>query len=125
MPTRALKPCSKFGCAELSDAAYCPAHRRESRRYDAERPNSAARGYGAKWRKLRAFVLAREPLCRRCLANGRTTPATEVDHVKPKEQGGTDDSANLQGLCHQCHSIKTATEDGGFGLHTSAKGELR
>jgi 5-methylcytosine-specific restriction protein A len=24
---------------------------------------------------------------------------------------------NVQGLCHSCHSRKTATEDGGFGRH--------
>ena len=122
MSTRALRPCSKFGCAAVSDASYCPEHRRELRRYDSARANSNERGYGASWRKLRAFIIAREPLCRRCLANGRTTPATEVDHIKPKAQGGTDETENLQGLCHQCHSIKTATEDGGFGSHTSAKG---
>jgi 5-methylcytosine-specific restriction endonuclease McrA len=56
------------------------------------------------------------------LSERRTTWATEVDHIKPKAQGGTDESENVQGLCHQCHSIKTATEDGRFGLHTPAKG---
>jgi 5-methylcytosine-specific restriction protein A len=25
------------------------------------------------------------------------------------------DRSNWQGLCHPCHSAKTATEDGGFG----------
>jgi 5-methylcytosine-specific restriction protein A len=26
------------------------------------------------------------------------------------------DSSNWQPLCHECHSSKTAREDGGFGL---------
>lgn len=41
--------------------------------------------------------------------------ATDVDHIVPREQGGSDQWSNLQALCHSCHSKKTATEDGGFG----------
>ena len=36
--------------------------------------------------------------------------AVELDHIKPLHQGGTNDDANLQGLCVECHRIKTATE---------------
>ncbi|MHB0886869.1 MAG: HNH endonuclease [Bacillota bacterium] len=42
-------------------------------------------------------------------------PATDLDHRVSKRKGGTDDPANLQALCHQCHSAKTAREDGRFG----------
>jgi hypothetical protein len=64
------------------------------------------------WERLRQQVLARDRyLCQRCLAFGRVTRATEVDHVIPLEQGGReDDSRNCQSLCHDCHLIKTATE---------------
>lgn len=86
-----------------------------AKRQDRERGSSNARGYGYHWRKLRAVVLAEEPLCRACLARGRTTPAEHVDHITPKAEGGTDERTNLQALCRGCHSRKTATEDGGFG----------
>lgn len=38
--------------------------------------------------------------------------ATEVDHIKPKSQGGRDEWENLQALCKSCHSRKTAAELG-------------
>ena len=59
------------------------------------------------WRKLRKQVLAEEPLCRHCAAQGLTVPATEVDHMR----GAADNSRDaLQALCKPCHSIKTMAE---------------
>lgn len=69
-----------------------------------------ARGYGASWDRLRKVILAREPLCRTCTAQGRVTVATHVDHIKPKAKGGTDEERNLQPLCAPCHELKTAKE---------------
>jgi 5-methylcytosine-specific restriction protein A len=80
-------------------------------RPDSERGTAAQRGYGTEWRKLRAQVLARdEGLCQACLAAGRTTVAEQVDHVIPKAAGGTDDLANLQALCRECHDEKSRRE---------------
>ncbi len=73
---------------------------------------SAPRGYGARWRKLRGMILARDPFCQ---APGCHEWSTEVDHIKSRENGGTDHPDNLQGLCKPCHSRKTAIEDGGWG----------
>ena len=66
------------------------------------RPTAHERGYGAAWRRLRAEVLDDEPLCRVC---GRI--ATDVDHIRPKRRGGSDDRSNLQPLCKAHHSAKT------------------
>jgi 5-methylcytosine-specific restriction protein A len=44
---------------------------------------------------------------------GRVTVATEVDHVLPRSEGGTDDQANLQPICHPCHVAKTVARTGG------------
>jgi hypothetical protein len=64
---------------------------------------------GAKWQKLRAAVLHAEPLCRHCAARGLTVHATDVDHMN-----GADDNRmeSLQPLCHECHSRKTARDQG-------------
>lgn len=56
--------------------------------------------------RIRAQVLAEEPLCRVCLAKGRTTASEEVDHIIALEDDGTDDRENLQGICGECHKIK-------------------
>jgi 5-methylcytosine-specific restriction protein A len=75
------------------------------------RPSAAARGYGPRWRELRASVLAERPVCEEC---GRAA-ATDVDHVVARAKGGTDDLSNLRAYCHSCHSRKTCREDRGFG----------
>jgi 5-methylcytosine-specific restriction protein A len=96
-----------------------PTHRRSKQpqpsRSRYERGSSAARGYGAAWQRIRESVLLNEPLCRECCLHGITTAATEVDHIRAKAAGGTDDRDNLQPLCKTCHSRKTAREDGGYG----------
>lgn len=69
------------------------------------------RGYGSAWVKTRAVILKRDSgLCQPCLAQGRPTPATQVDHVKPKAKGGNDDHDNLQAICTACHDAKTERE---------------
>ena len=75
------------------------------------------RGYGAAWVKLRLTILNRDAyLCQHCLADGRPTTATDVDHIKPKAKGGTDDDDNLQSLCRPCHDAKTAADNQGASL---------
>lgn len=65
----------------------------------------------ARWRTLRKAQLQREPLCRRCQADARLTPASVVDHIKPVNQGGDFwDTANHQSLCQSCHQRKSAHE---------------
>lgn len=72
--------------------------------------SSTERGYGARWRKLRARILRDEPLCRICARNKRTVAAVTVDHILNKAQGGTDARSNLQPLCDACHTAKTQRE---------------
>lgn len=114
MPRRLAKPCAHPGCPELTRERFCPAHTRASRRrQDEVRGTAAARGYcSARWKKLREYVLAVQPLCQ---WPGCRAFATEVDHVIPKSDGGADEAGNLQGLCHHHHARKTALLDGGFG----------
>ena len=66
----------------------------------------------ARWHRVRANQLEREPLCRCCAELGRETPANEVDHIKPIVAGGAPfEAANLQSLCTPHHSFKTNNFD--------------
>lgn len=59
---------------------------------------------GAAWVRVRARVLARDHgVCGYCGA-----PATTVDHVVAKANGGTDDPSNLIACCKPCNSTKGA-----------------
>jgi len=82
-------------------------------RHDAQRPASSKRGYGAKWRATRRRFLAQQPLCAMCLAAGRYTPATLVDHITPVQSDADPNfyrPDNLQSLCRPCHAQKTAAD---------------
>lgn len=110
MPAKPPKPCPHPGCRELVTTGYCDAHKR-SWTSDKIRGNRHQRGYGTKWEKVRAGVLKRDSyLCQVCRMAGRTTPATEVDHIVPKARGGKDDALNLQAICSPCHKHKTAMD---------------
>ena len=117
-PRRPLRPCAHPRCPELVESGCCPPHqvkRQElARAVDRRRGSAASRGYGARWRRYREWFLERHPVC----ACGCEKPATDVDHIVPVS--GPDDPrfwdpTNHQALTHECHSAKTATEDGGFG----------
>ena len=56
----------------------------------------------SRWQRLRAAVLAREPLCRDC-----KQPATDLDHDDGNP--GNNHPSNLAPRCHECHSRKTMT----------------
>lgn len=73
------------------------------------------RGYGREHVRLRAILLAQEPLCRMCKAKNppRARPATIADHVTPIAQGGAiHDLNNMQPVCADCHDEKTRTDNG-------------
>lgn len=67
------------------------------------------------WQRLRASVLAREPLCRHCVQAGKVTPATDVDHISGDPSDNRLEA--LQPLCHACHSRKTAADHGKRVVH--------
>ena len=112
MPNAPQRLCSgRPNCPNRVATGKCRDCARVRERY---RGTATERGYGWSWSKLRDSVRVEEPLCRRCLEVGRIQQTEEVDHIIPKSNGGTDDRANLQGLCKSCHSRKTMTEDNGI-----------
>lgn len=120
MPTRAPKPCSAPGCPAVVPAGtrYCPDHTRSVRSAgDAERESSAARGYDAEWRKLRAWQLLEHPLCQcdNCKEGAlRLTPAEVVDHILPIAEHPELrlEPTNLRSMSKQCHDRHTARTRG-------------
>ena len=84
--------------------------------YEAGRRAKGGRYTDGAWRRNRAAYLKAHPWCVACAVQ---TPATDVDHIVPRAQGGADHWPNLQALCHPCHSRKTVTHDGGFGNPTA------
>ncbi len=61
---------------------------------------------------LRARLLMANPLCVVCQRAGRVRLATDLDHIVALVNGGSNDDANLQGLCAPCHIDKTAKDLG-------------
>lgn len=64
-----------------------------------------------RWRRLRAWKFACNPLCEQCLREGKTTPAEDIHHITSFMS--TDDPVqrnflaydfdNLMSLCKKCH----------------------
>ena len=75
-------------------------------------PTNYGKGRGGRpWRRLRDSILQRDKyLCQPCKAQGRYTEATQVDHIVPQAEGGTDDRVNQQSICTECHEAKTLEE---------------
>ena len=118
MPKLPPKPCSKPGCSAYAKTlGRCDKHQRDV--YDIQpKPwgtttaSRQARGYGKQWQKTRRSALGRDSfLCVLCKAAGRMTAATDVDHIKPKSEGGDDSFENLQSLCGECHKKKTQADN--------------
>lgn len=58
----------------------------------------------ATWKRLRAAVLARDPVCR---TPGCDRKSLAVDHIIERRRGGADSMGNLRGLCAQCHNQRS------------------
>lgn len=72
--------------------------------------NVNPRPRGRRWMQTRARLqVARGSRCEKC---GRLwmPEIDQVDHITPREQGGSDADANLQLLCDDCHAEKTSRE---------------
>ena len=112
MPHRPRTPCKHPGCPRLVPygSMYCedhaPLHYKDSK-------STKEKGYNHRWKLARKAYLHSHPLCVRCQAVGRLTPATVVDHIVPHRGDPILfwDESNWQALCKSCHVLKTMTED--------------
>ena len=109
IPYKPRKPCACPGCPELvpPGTRYCERHQKQADRdYDRyHRPTEHQERYhtGA-WAKIRTAKLHTQPLCERCLGEGRYTHASIVHHIRPLAGGGTNALDNLMSLCAACHN---------------------
>lgn len=124
MPLSAKRVCRAVGCSRLASADYCEACvaagvAASAARARQARPSSAARGYGARWQKVRDHFLRAHPLCVDPFREhaGGPVAAQVVDHRIPHrgDQALFWNAENWQPLCKRCHDRKTAVEDGAFG----------
>jgi len=89
----------------------CPAHLAPAQEGWANRAGTnVQRVRGRRLQALRAALFQREPLCRVCRAEGRTTIATIRDHITPLAEGDEDIERNIQPLCADCSRGKTQRE---------------
>ena len=113
MPNKPKRPCRQKSCPRLTDreSGYCEEHEKKAASvYNRfiRRPEAKKR-YGYQWQKLRKKFLSINPLCEICKSKGKYTTATEVHHIKPLSEGGTNEVSNLMALCKPCHSAITMT----------------
>lgn len=130
MNRKANRACREPSCVgyAVHGSPYCSQHAAAHARAFrlSEHRKAAARLYRTgQWQALRRQQLTMQPFCAECQRAGRYTLASEVDHVVPhrNDEQLFFDAVNLQSLCHSCHSIKTAREDGGFGRARHIKDE--
>jgi 5-methylcytosine-specific restriction enzyme A len=100
MPTEPLRPCAvchALGCRQHQPK---PWHQR----------HTGTRLRGRRLQQERARLFDRNPLCVECLRRQTYVLATVRDHIIPLAEGGTDNDANIQGLCNDCHTAKTQAE---------------
>lgn len=109
MPIRICKATvDGHGCPNVATyKGRCPEHARERERVTHGNKHI----YNTKrWLMLRRRVLFEQPLC----PCGEI--ATDADHIVRIEAGGEPWArANIQALCHPCHSVKTNAEMRGQG----------
>ena len=106
MPYKPKKPCAYPGCPNLTYETYCEEHKRMmAKDYNKyQRSADHARKYGRGWKRIRDRYVKKNPLCERCLLEGRYTPVEEVHHIIPINRGGTNDEDNLMSVCRSCHN---------------------
>lgn len=85
-----------------------PHQRNNDNFYDAERRKIYS---SERWRRLRAWKFACNPLCEQCLREDKTTPTEDIHHITSFMS--TDDPVqrnflaydfdNLMSLCKTCH----------------------
>lgn len=62
---------------------------------------------GRRLTEIRKRHFSNNPLCVHCLKKDIYKPATQLDHIIALDNGGQETEDNRQGLCDDCHVLKT------------------
>lgn len=65
---------------------------------------------GRKLQAMREELFRADPLCAECKRHGRLRAACQRDHIVSLQEGGLDEAGNTQGLCRDCHKVKSDAE---------------
>ena len=119
MPRKPKRPCSYPGCPKLVDGQYCDEHQKVvTAQYNKYGRDDFTKSFykTIAWRVARKKQLQAQPFCQECLAKGLRVKAVMVDHIVPIKNGGEKFApSNLQSLCWECHSKKSASEGSRWG----------
>lgn len=119
MPRKPKKPCRYPGCPLLVEGTYCEEHQKVvNQQYNKYQRDDFTKNFykTSEWLYTRKKQLQAHPFCQECLAKGKRTKATMVDHIVPIKKGGEKFApSNLQSLCWACHSRKSIEEGSRFG----------
>ncbi len=111
MPLKPRITCRYPSCQRIAvQGGYCEKHQNTKPQYGYQKDKKRHALYNRRWQKESKKFLADHPWCDDCMAKGVSTVATEVHHKK-KHEGNYDlfwDRSNWSGLCHKCHSKRTA-----------------
>lgn len=114
------KACANPGCPNVTlGARYCDPCEKERRRLYQQVRNDDNDFYRtARWRRFRAWLKRRLPLCRECKENGRLVPSKHFDHIQPRRERPdlAFETSNIDPHCESCHNSKSAKE-----LHAQRK----
>ena len=86
IPKKPKKPCAYPNCPKLTDGLYCEEHKKIT--------NQQYERYGSAWQKVRDRYVKLHPFCEECFAQGILRRVEHVHHIKPLEEGGTNDFDN-------------------------------
>jgi len=119
MPRKPKRPCSYPGCPNLVEGQYCEEHKKlVDEQYNKYGRDDFSKSFykGEMWLLVKKKHLDKSPFCVECLKNGVRKKARIVDHIIPMKEGGAAyDESNLQSLCWECHSRKSAKEGSRWG----------
>ena len=92
------------GCGRVVVGACGTCSRQKKATTEDFRAGSGER-YGARWNDLSVRYRTHNPLCEQCKAEGKTTAAEDVHHIRKVKDSPElmYDWSNLMSVCRKCH----------------------